>query len=280
MATITELNIYPIKSCAGIAVDEATLSATGLAVGGVKDRQWMLVDAAGAMMTMRDFPRMALIKPRLVDNALLLDAPGMAPLALPLAMPDAPPQAFTVWDDPVFGSDCGDAAASWFSQALDSACRLVRCHPDTLRPSSAKWVGELDAPNLFSDGYPLLLIGTATLAELNARLQAAGRAPIPMNRFRPNIVIDGIEADEEDYAESFTAGVAQLKPVKPCPRCPMPSVDQSTGTFGPDPMDILQTYRTKAQVDGAVCFGMNCVVTAGVGERVRVGQEMRVDLSF
>lgn len=280
MATITELNIYPIKSCAGIAVAEATLTATGLAAGGVSDRQWMLVDGKGAMMTQREFPRMALIKPRLVDGALQLEAPGMAPLALPLAMPAAPPQAFTVWDDPVVGSDCGDAAASWFSQALDTPCRLVRCHPDTVRPSSATWAAGLDAPNLFSDGYPLLLAGAATLAELNERLQAAGRAPIPMNRFRPNIVVEGTEAGEEDYTERFSVGDVSLKPVKPCPRCPMPSIDQATGTFGPDPMDILQTYRSKPQLDGAVCFGMNCVVTSGVGSQLRVGQEMEVDLSF
>jgi uncharacterized protein YcbX len=113
--------------------------------------------------------------------------------------------------------------------------------------------------------------GSASLADLNGKLAAAGREAIPMNRFRPNLVIDGIEAFEEDYAESFQIGDALLKPVKPCPRCPMPSVDQATGEFGPDPLDIMQSYRAKPEVDDAVCFGMNSMVVAGDGERAARG---------
>jgi uncharacterized protein YcbX len=133
---------------------------------------------------------------------------------------------------------------------------------------------------MFSDGYPILVAGAASLEDLNGKLRAAGREAIPMNRFRPNLVIDGIEAFEEDYAESFEIGDAVLKPVKPCPRCPMPSVDQATGEFGPDPLDIMQSYRAKPEVDGALCFGMNSILIAGEGQRVQVGQEIAVTLAF
>jgi len=100
-----------------------------------------------------------------------------------------------------------------------------------------------------------------------------------MNRFRPNLVIAGIEAFEEDYAESFEIGEAVLKPVKPCPRCPMPSIDQATGQFGPDPLDVMR-YRAKPELDGALCFGMNSIVISGQGQHVRVGQEIVVTLAF
>jgi uncharacterized protein YcbX len=126
----------------------------------------------------------------------------------------------------------------------------------------------------------VLVIGAASLADLNEKLVAAGRAALPMNRFRPNLVIDGIGAFEEDYVEQFALGAAVLKPVKPCPRCPIPSVDQATGVPGDDPLDILQAYRRKPQLDDAVCFGMNCIVTAGAGERLSVGQSLDAVLAF
>jgi len=126
----------------------------------------------------------------------------------------------------------------------------------------------------------MLVAGTASLDDLNQKLLAAGRQSIPMNRFRPNLVIDGIEAFEEDYAASFQIGEALLKPVKPCPRCPMPSIDQATGEFGPDPLDIMQSYRAKPELEGALCFGMNSILISGADQRVRVGQEIEVSLAF
>ncbi|MDQ2989372.1 MAG: MOSC domain-containing protein, partial [Pseudomonadota bacterium] len=136
------------------------------------------------------------------------------------------------------------------------------------------------APTRFADGYPVLVIGAASLADINEKLVAAGRAALPMNRFRPNLVIDGIGAFEEDYVDQFTLGALSLKPVKPCPRCPIPSIDQATGIAGDDPLDILQAYRRKPQLDDAVCVGMNCIVTAGAGERLCVGQSVDVLLAF
>jgi uncharacterized protein YcbX len=281
MAILSELILYPIKSCAGLAVSEATLTVAGLAAHGVHDREWMLVDEAGQFLTQREFPRMALLAPRVDGHLLEVAAPGMAPLRLPLEQPaGAPPRQVRIWDDTVDAADGGDTAAAWFSQALGGRCRLVRFRPDAVRPTSTKWTGGVPAQARFADGYPMLLTSAASLADLNARLAAAGRAALPMNRFRPNLVVEGIGAFEEDYVEAFSAGGIELRPVKPCARCPIPSIDQATGRPGPDPLDILQAYRANPRMDGAVCFGMNCIVGAGAGGRLHVGQQLEVTLAF
>jgi uncharacterized protein YcbX len=283
MAILSELILYPIKSCAGISVREATLTSAGLSVDAVYDREWMVIDEQGRCLTQREHPRMALVAPRIKNDTLELRAPGMLRLEIPLGLPspeDERTREVTVWDDKVQAYDCDEITATWFSKAIGTPCRLVRFHAGATRFASAKWTGGVAAPTLFSDGFPILLVGSASLADLNEKLAAAGREPIPMNRFRPNMVIDGIEAFEEDYADNFGLGEARLKPVKPCPRCPIPSVDQATGVRGPDPLDILRTYRTKPAMDDAICFGMNSIVTEGDGQRVVVGQAVTMTLAF
>jgi uncharacterized protein YcbX len=283
MAILSELILYPIKSCGGISVREATLTRAGLAVDAVYDREWMVVAPDGQFLSQREHPRMALISPRLKADTMELRAPGMLRLEVPLGLP-APEDERTIevklWDDTWLAYDCDQTTAAWFSSALGTPCRLVRFHPSVTRIVSTRWTGDLEAPTLFSDGYPVLVIGSASLADLNDKLVAAGRAALPMNRFRPNLVIDGLDAFEEDYVDRFTLGEARLKPVKPCPRCPIPSVDQASGVVGPDPLDILGGYRAKAALDGAICFGMNCIVTEGDGQRLRVGQAVGATLAF
>ena len=281
MATVTELHIYPIKSCAGIPVPEAKFTISGLVAQGVHDREWMLVTREGQFLTQREYPRMALITPRIDGDAVEVSAPGMPPLRLPLAQdPLAADMTVQVWDHSVAAADCGDTAAGWFADAIQAPCRLVRFRPDVHRPTSTKWTGGLPAETRFADGYPILVIGQASLDDLNARLQAAGRAPLPMNRFRPNLVVGGIEAFEEDYVESFAGGDLAIRPVKPCARCPIPAIDQATGIPGPDPLDILQAYRANPRMEGAVCVGMNCIVTAGEGASLRVGQQLETAIAF
>jgi uncharacterized protein len=281
MATLSEIIFYPVKSCAGIVVPEARLTAAGLAVDGVSDREWMVVDANGQFLTQREYPRMALVTPRPQDGVLELSAPGQASHEIPLVHPTgAAVRPVRIWDDVLPAEDCGDASAAWLSQAIGAPCRLVRFPAGARRLTSTRWTGGVAAPTRFADGYPVLVIGAASLADLNARLAAAGRPALPMNRFRPNLVIDGMAAFEEDYVDQFTLGDAVLKPVKPCPRCPIPSVDQATGVPGPDPLDILQAYRRKPQLDDAVCFGMNCIVTSGEGTRLTVGLDVDAALSF
>ena len=286
MAILSEIVLYPIKSCAGISVRSATLTRAGLTVGPISDREWMLVDPEGLFLSQREHPRMALIVPRLSApglsvQTLQVHAPGMTPLQIALDRSDVVARAMVqIWDDRVPAVDCGAASAAWFSTALGTACRLVRFDPACARQASAAWTGAVAAPTLFSDGFPLLLIGAASLQDLNQKLVAAGREALPMNRFRPNLVFDGIGAFDEDVAESFRLGTLLLRPVKPCARCMIPSLDQATGQVGPDPLDLLRTYRAKPELDGAICFGMNGIVVEGEQEQIEVGQQVEVELAF
>jgi len=283
MPILTEINLYPIKSCAGISLREATLTNAGLMSDFIYDSEWMVVDAQGQFMSQRDYPKMALIAPRIKGDTIELRAPGMLRLELPLDLPDpdeAPSLEVRIWDDAVKAYDCDDTTAAWFSNAIGVPCRLVRFHANAKRLASAEWTGDVQAPTLFSDGFPVLVISQASLDDLNQKLLAQGREALPMNRFRPNIVIGDVGAFEEDYASSLRIGDTLLKPVKPCERCNMPSVDQSTGLAGDDPLDVLQTYRSNPKLDGAITFGMNAIVLEGDGQMLRVGQYVEVELNF
>lgn len=283
MAILTELNLYPIKGCAGISLREATLTKAGLMSEHIYDREWMIVDENGVFLTQRSHPKMALVSPRIKLETLELQAPGMLRLEIPLGLPDpdtAPTIDVEVWGTKVKAYDCDETTAAWFSNAIGTKCRLARFHPHAKRLASAKWTGDIEAPTLFSDGFPVLVISQASLDDLNEKLTAQSRAALPMNRFRPNIVIDGIGAFEEDYTAELDFGDSALKPVKPCARCTVPSVDQATAEVGPDPLDILRTYRVDPKVDGGITFGMNAILVKGENQVLRVGQEVDVELAF
>ena len=280
---VARLFIYPVKSCAGIEVQEALLTDAGLEF----DRAWMLVDAQGAFLTQRALPRMALIRPRIArdQGALLLQAPGLGELRVPLATDATQPLTpVVVWKDTVPAWDMGDEAAHWLTAFLGQPCRLVRFDPAQRRLSSPDWTGGRAVPNQFSDGFPLLLTSTASLQELNTRLQAAGQPVVGMERFRPNVVIDGVQAHDEDRLEllRIDAGAAevQLQPVKPCARCPIPNIDPATAESRPAVGDMLRCYRQDKRLGGAVTFGMNAIVCQGGGQILRVGQAVAADLCF
>lgn len=282
MPFIAELFFYPIKSCAGIRLDRAELGATGLRHQGVADREWMVVDLQGLFLSQRELPKMASIRPTVLDAVLSVEAPGQAPLLLPLeraAMPQL--RQVQVWDDVLQAEDAGDAAASWFTEVLGQPCRLVRFGAASARFASAKWTGDIQAATRFADGYPILLTSCASLDDLNARARLQGRSAIPATRFRPNIVLDGMEAFEEDYAEHFLLGDGIcLRPVKPCTRCPIPSIDQDSGEIGDNPLDILQTYRANPIVGGEITFGMNLIIIEGLGQFISRGDQVEMPIAF
>jgi uncharacterized protein len=283
MPILTELNLYPIKSCAGISLREATLTSAGLMSEHIYDREWMVVDPKGEFLTQRTHAKLALVTPRIKADTLELRAPGMLRLEIPLGLPspeDAKTMSVRVWDDTVQAYDCDETTATWFSKFLGTPCRLVRFHADAKRLASDKWTGEVEAPTLFADAFPLLVISEGSLADLNDKLKAEGRDALPMNRFRPNLVITGVGAFEEDFADSISIGAAKLKPVKPCSRCNIPSIDQATGISGADPLDIMQSYRANPKLDGALTFGMNAILLEGEGQVLRVGQDVDVDVAF
>lgn len=267
---ITSLNVYPIKSCAGVALNESLLVETGLEF----DRAWMVVDEAGRFVTQRELPRMALIKPTLKQYDMVLRAPGMLALHMGLDTVEAPCRV-TVWNDEVAAYDMGALAAQWFSDFLGQPLRLVRFDPKHKRLSNRRWTGEIEAENAFSDGYPILVASQAGLDELNRRLAAAGHAEVTMERFRPNIVIDGVQAHGEDHLEDIAfytpQGAVRLKLVKPCPRCPIPDIDPATAERGHAIGDTLLAYRADPRVDGAITFGMNAVIVEGIERGLRVG---------
>ena len=303
MARIASLHLYPVKSCAGWTVDRAMLGRAGLESGGVGDREWMIVTPAGQFLTQREYPRMALIRCAVhsaaqtpaqtvlrttahtaahTENgrkALVGAAPGMPALQVPIdsfALRSAD-RHVTVWNHSCDAFDEGDAAAAWLSDFLHAKARLVRFDPAHKRLSNRQRTGEVEAQSRFSDGYPLLTISTASLDKLNQRLLEAGRAAIPMDRFRPNIVIDDVEPHDEDRVTELRAAAYTLRAVTPCPRCPIPSIDQATGERGDNPLDILSQYR--GGPDG-VLFGQNMITLAGFGAAISPGDRLEEAWSF
>lgn len=277
-ASISRLFIYPVKSCAGIELTEAVLTETGLDL----DRAWMVVDENGEFVSQRELPRMALVRPQLKHYEVVLRAPGMLALHLSIDGVESPVRV-RVWDDEVAAFDMGDLAAQWFSDFIGKKLRLVRFDPDQQRLSSMKWTGGAAAPNQFSDAFPLLVASEASLAELNRRLAEGGHPPVGMERFRPNIVLAGIEAHDEDRLDVIRIAAGQevrLRPVKPCARCPIPNVDPATAQVDPQVSDTLQAYRRNESMGGAVTFGMNAIMETGLDQTLRVGQAVTADWRF
>ena len=268
-ASVTDLHIYPIKSCRGIALDSATVASTGL----TDDRHWMLVRPNGRFVTQRELPRMALVTTALNAAGLTLNAPGM-PAVEVSRQGGGESRAVTVWKFDGRGIDCGDTAAAWVSQYLDTPLRVVMFDVNVPRVCSPEWTGDTRAVTEFSDGYPILVISRASLADLNARLPQA----LPMERFRPNVVIDGVEAYDEDRIHELRAGPVTLRIVKPCSRCSITTTDQQRGAVdGVEPLQTLKEYRFNKELRG-VMFGQNAIIVDGVGESLQVGQ--RFDVSW
>jgi hypothetical protein len=262
--TLAALRVYPLKSCRGLAPAAWDVDRLGLAL----DRAFMLVDAAsGVFLSQREEPRLACIATALERDALVLAAEGAAPVRVPLARTDGPRRRVRVWRHEGDGVDQGEEVAAWLSSRIGRPLRLVRIPPDHARRVSPDW-SPIEAHTAFSDGYPLLVLSRASLDGLNARLAA----PLPLERFRPNLVVDGCTPHAEDGWRRIRVGALELQLVKPCDRCVVTTVDPETGVrAGAEPLRTLARYRRR---DGAVWFGVNAVAL-GTG-RLAVGDPVEV----
>jgi hypothetical protein len=245
---VTELHVYPIKSCAGISLTEATLDARGIRY----DRNWMLVNSDGKQLTQRDDARLALIRTRLTDLTLTLRAPQMPEISIPFAQTGASREV-TVWRSVCRATDQGNAIAEWISEYLGTPTRLVRIADNFARKLNPEFSRRPTDQTAFADGYPHLLISQASLAHLNSRLSN----PLPMNRFRPNIVVEGCEAHEEDRWDDIKIGELGFDVVKPCGRCIVTTTDQETAVRGEEPLKTLATYRKSERF--GIQFGQNLI---------------------
>jgi MOSC domain-containing protein len=259
--TVTGLFVYPVKSTRGTARARARVSRTGLEW----DRQWMVVNSRGTFLSQRTHPQLARIVPEVRDTALVLNAPGLPTLTVPLDAAGARAPV-RVWDDACVGVDQGKEAEDWVTRAVGEPVRLVRVAPDMGRIANPEFAGPAPAPMGFADGYPLLVCNEASLEDLNGRLPA----PLPMERFRPNIVLRGLPAWAEDRIDTLTAGDVTLRLVKPCTRCTIPSIDQRTGEKSTDPTPALRKFRFSKALRG-VMFGENAVILSGLGAEVERG---------
>lgn len=267
MATLqlSGLTIYPVKSAAGIALTQGEVAARGLA----GDRRWMVVDPQGKFITQRQVPAMALIQVSLGAETLRLSAPGQSSLVLPSSLGDAAGAkelTVEIWGDRCLAIAASSEADSWVSQALQIPCRLVYMPDHCQRPTAHGQLGEETLVS-FADAYPVLLISEASLAALNQRLDQ----PVPMDRFRPNLVVRGCDAFAEDTWQRIRIGEVQFDLPKGCDRCSIPGVDQRTGLQQREPLLTLAQFR---RWDGKIWFGQN-LVQRNLG-KLSLGNEVEI----
>jgi uncharacterized protein YcbX len=266
--TLSALNVYPVKGLKGIALEEAIATERGIE----HDRRWMVVGPAGEMLTQREYPKMATVWTEIGADALTLSAPDVGQVDVPLVAQPGPVVRAEVWGNPVEAVAASVEADAWLSEYLGLACRLLYMPESSRRLSPKRFTGNDERLVGFADAFAYLLAGEASLGDLNARLLAKSHPALPMNRFRPNLVVSGSEAWAEDGWGEIRVGDAVLKSAKPCGRCQVTTTDQATGEVkGPEPLATLSTFR--ASKEFGVMFGMN-LVTVKPG-RVRVGDSVQ-----
>lgn len=277
--TITDLYFYPVKSCCGIRVKEAALWETGLLL----DRFWMVIDERRRFLTQRNLPRMALIETAIRFEQLRLRAPGMLQIDIPIGGFDYDPARriqVTVWNDQVPAYVEDDLVNAWFSRFLEREVQVVRIDPDHRRVCDPAWTAPDEAITQFADGFPLLVLSRASLDDLNRRLLAQGDEALAIERFRPNIVIDGVEPYGEDHLATLATDDYRLRLVKPCARCRITQTDPFTAEVGTQPLDLLSTYRHDERIDG-LAFGINAIVERGADEAtLKVGDRLQATVAF
>lgn len=259
---LSALYRYPVKSLAGHELSISNLDDFGL----VDDRRWMVVDREGGFLTQRELPEMALVTTHMEGDSLVLQAPGMPPISVERQSGNAERISVKVWNDRCEARLCGDAVQGWLSEFLRRPCRLVHMPDAEVRRVDPRYARP-DDRTAFSDGFPLLLISQASLDDLNGRLEA----PLPMIRFRPNLVVTGCPAYAEDGWSLIRIGTMTLRVVKPCARCKITTVDPYTAETGSEPLKTLAGYRRQGN---QVHFGQN-LLHDGSGE-LAVGMPLEI----
>ena len=244
---LSKIFVYPVKSLSGFAVEVWPVTRTGLAY----DRKWMLVDDGGLFLSQRKLPRMALIKTALHGQELILSAPGMENLILPLIPDGGKWLEVTVWHDRCRARNVSHEADRWFSRFLQQNCRLVFQSDESIRHVDPHYSLATDQ-TAFSDGFPFLIVSENSLAELN---KAMG-LNLPIERFRPNLLISGCEGYEEDTWREIRIGAIDFRLPKPCSRCAVPTIDPQTGETGKEPLVTLNRTR---KWQNKVYFGQNAL---------------------
>jgi uncharacterized protein YcbX len=272
MLTVSELYIYPIKSLGGIALNSATLTDRGFE----HDRRWMLVDDHNQFITQREVNAMALLKPQLTEQGLLIQNSRVAgeELLVPFEPTMASATMVEVWSNHCRAQQVSEEADAWFSQQLGISCKLMYMPDTTNRFVDGRYAHNKEITS-FSDGFPLLLIGQASLDDLNSRLAT----PLPMNRFRPNVVFTGGTAFEEDTMKQFEINGITFFGVKPCARCVMTTIDQESGAKAKEPLTTLSTYRMKRN---KILFGQNLLYNGPgkitIGDTINIQEKGTVEL--
>lgn len=261
MLTLSEINIYPIKSLDGISLQSSEVEDRGLK----HDRRWVLVDDTNTFFTQRDFPEMALIIVAIEDGGLKLQhkTKNVAPLKVPFDFDHSKKEKVVIWDDTVVGEFYNNQIDGWFSEILGINCHLVKMPESTKRIVDPTYTKNKIVS--FADGFPFLIIGQSSLDDLNSRMEK----PLPMNRFRTNFVFTGGKPFEEDNWKKFKIGNVVFEAVKPCARCVITTTDQETAQRAHEPLQTLSKYR---RVKNKVMFGMNLVCDSkgiiNVGDKI------------
>ncbi len=261
---LAEIHVFPVKALAGLTLSQSEVEPCGLA----QDRRWLVIDHKNRFLTQRVLPQMAVMAAHVTPHGLRLSAPGHAPLEIATPGLDTTPEPVVVWRDTVLAAQASAAAHAWISAALGQPCRLVHLHDPGARTSSSAFAlpGETVS---FADAFPVLLTSTSSLADLNARLAV----PVPISRFRGNLVIEGAPAWAEDTWRLIRIGGTTFRVAKPCDRCIVTTIDQDTGER-PQRMEPLRTLGQFRQEERGIMFGQN-LVPAVLG-RVSVGDAVEV----
>jgi hypothetical protein len=259
---LSQINIFPVKSAAGISMKTATVTDRGIA----HDRRWMLVDRDHRFLSQRKFPRMTLISAKILQNHLHINAPGQKELKIPLSGCTGRKTSVNIWSDICSALLCDPEADEWFSRFLEQQVHLVYM-PDNAGRLTDPLYGENQSPVSFADGYPFLLISEASLTDLNKRLSV----PLEMSRFRPNLVVSGCAPYEEDRWRLIRIGDITFEVVKPCSRCTITTVNPDTAETNKEPLKTLATYR---KAGSKVYFGQNLIhINQGV---LTTGMEFQI----